>query len=471
MHAGIRDGDRPCWALEAGVAAALTVGGRAQSALVADLAGYPEVRLDLNNIQGNLVPGFNKDHQAFVLVRFRASEQGRKWLAGLQPEIASANEVEAFKVAFKSMRERRAPEPADRDGGSLNAISATWINLAISFAGLRLLPGVTSETHFPRGFRANTVPAADPTAVPGDVHAMLIVAADHAPDLDAELEKQRQRMTTCGVDEVIVFRGATLPGDQRGREHFGFKDGISQPNISGTTSGNGPEVAAGEFILGQPDQTGQTSGKGLPPWTQNGSFLAFVQLEQHVTTFWSTMRQHAQQFGVAPEDLAAWIVGRKHDADGTLVVDPPARLSHVGRGFARWLPPSESLRHRIIRRGIPYGGPRKEGEPDDGQRGLLFVSYQADIERQFELVWTQWLNAPGFPMPGAGPDALVGQLNWPKQSTPNGPRPAAASRPDQRGGTVSLSLPAFVTPRYGAYFFAPAIDALSHLASDSRLSA
>jgi hypothetical protein len=30
---------------------------------------------------------------------------------------------------------------------------------------------------------------------------------------------------------------------------------------------------------------------------------------------------------------------------------------------------------------------------------------------------------------------------------------------------ISLSLPAFVTPQYGGYFFAPAIDALSEIAS------
>ena len=82
------------------------------------------------------------------------------------------------------------------------------------------------------------------------------------------------------------------------------------------------------------------------------------------------------------------------------------------------------------------------------------TAYQADLERQFEHVWAQWLNSPSFPVPGAGKEALVGQ------SPPTGKRPAVASRWGQGGASVHLSLPTFVHPRLGAYFFAPGIDAL-----------
>jgi Dyp-type peroxidase family len=427
------------------------------------------MELDLSNIQGNIVPGFNKDHQAFLFVRFRSGECGQKWLAELQPEIASASEVEGFKVAFKSMKSRRPADSAHRDSGSLHSISATWINLALSFAGLRLLPGIGHVARFAEAFRSNRLPGAEPSTSQENIHALLIVAADQAGDLDVEVERQRQRMAAGGIDEVRLLRGDTLPGEQRGHEHFGFKDAISQPAIAGTSSGNGPPVAAGEFILGLADQAGQNSGQGLPAWTQNGSFLAFVQLEQHVDTFWTTMRQHAQQFGVKAEDVAAWIVGRKCDAEGTPVSDPPARVSHIGRAYSRWLPPSESSRHRIIRRGVPYGPPLASGDPNS-ERGLLFVAYQADLERQFEHVWTRWLGKAAFPQPGAGTDALVGQVDWPGPAVGPGPlapwtsarkRPATANRAGQSGGIVSLRLPAFVTPHYGGYFFAPAIDAVS----------
>jgi Dyp-type peroxidase family len=417
--------------------------------------------LDLENIQGNIVPGFSKDFQTFVVVRFAGADEGRTWLAAMQSQLASANELRGFRIAFTSLKARK-PHAEARDDGALRHVSATWVNLALSCAGLRLLVGASGIARFSPVFRTNHVPGAESGE---DHHALLIVAADHADNLDAELARQRQRMASAGVDEIFAFRGATLTGDQRGHEHFGFKDGISQPKIAGTPWGSGPPVAAGEFVLGYPDQTGQASGAGLPAWTQNGSFLAFVQLQQHVATFWSVMRQQARQFGVAPEDVAAWIIGRRRDACGTPISEPPARVSHIGRGYSRWLPPSEALRHRIIRRGIPYGPAWVEGEPDDGGRGLLFVAYQADIERQFEHVWAKWLNAPGFPIPGAGRDALVGQASWPVQPALTGTRPAVAMRTGQAAGMVRMSLPAFVTPRYGGYFFAPAIDALAEIAS------
>src|SRR5205807_5560295 len=131
----------------------------------------------------------------------------------------------------------------------------------------QLLPGAMNAARFPMSFRSNRVPAADLPTPSSDAHALLIVAADQVRDLDAELTRQRTRMATGGVEEMAAFRGDTLPGAQRGQEHFGFKDAISQPLVVGTSSGSGLPVAAGEFILGLPDQTGQPSGERLPEWT------------------------------------------------------------------------------------------------------------------------------------------------------------------------------------------------------------
>lgn len=418
--------------------------------------------LDCDQIQGNVVPGFNKDHQAFVFLRFGTQAGARRWLGQIAQAMTSATVAQGFKERFKQLR-AEAPHPDQPDGGALSHISATWINLGLSFAGLRLLLGSVQANRFPATFRRCQVPGAD--RPPTDVHALLIVAADLAEDLEAELTRQRQRMSDKGVDEVMTMLGDTLPGDQRGHEHFGFKDAISQPHIAGTNWGKGPEVAAGEFVLGYPDQTGKPSGAGMPEWTRNGSFLAFVQLQQHVGAFWKSMKRQAQIFGVQPEEVAEWIVGRHLDAEGTPLAKDPSRVSHIGRAYPRWLSPSDSLRHRILRRGIPYGPSWADSQPDDGRRGLLFVTYQADIERQFEHVWTRWLNALGFPVPSAGRDALAGQVSWPVRSSSTGTRAAVAVRAGGSGEMVSLNLPAFVTPHYGGYFFAPAIDALSQIAS------
>jgi len=415
------------------------------------------MELNLSNIQGNVVPGFSKDHQAFVFVHVRDGETGRAWLRALQAEIASAEEVSAFNSLFSKLRARRSENP-EPDNGVLGVLAATWVNIAWSFRGLQVLRGARETERFPATFKSNRIAASPAYPRADDVHALVIVASDQTDDLEAELLRQRLRLTAFGVEEVTCLRGETLSGELRGHEHFGFKDGISQPRIAGTDFGDGFPVAAGEFVVGHADQEGQHNVEGLPDWVRDGSYLVFHQLQQHVGVFGTEMRHAAQQLGMSVDAIKAGIVGRC--PDGT-PVQPSSRLSHISRGFAQWLPAAQSARHRLIRRGIPYGTRLAEGERDDGDRGLLFVAYQADIARQFEHVWSQWINGSNFPLPGAGADLLVGQSDGP-------PRRAASLIPaGQSGGLSSLSVPAFVTPRYGGYFFAPGIEALSQLATNA----
>jgi Dyp-type peroxidase family len=378
----------------------------------------------------------------------------------LQSEIASAQEVEGFNTLFAQISKRRAGASTEREGGVLNVVKAMWLNVAFSFGGLQALSSPAKVVGFPQPFKANQLPAAQ-HAQSYDAHALLIIAADQREDVDAELGRQRTRLRDCLIDEVTTFRGDTLPGRLAGHEHFGFKDGVSQPKIAGTRFGDGPPVAAGEFILGQPDETGLQSGLDLPTWTANGSFAALLQLEQHVSTFWEAMRREGDALQCGPEKLAASLVGRQ--VDGRPVSSPPPKFSHVGRAYPAWVGP-DANRHRLIRRGIPYGCPLVEGEPDERERGLMFLSYQADIGRQFEYVWGHFLNCVDFPMPGAGRDALVGQP-MPTARTKTAPRrPALAPSPLKEGEVIRLGLQTFVTPHYAGYFFAPSLSTLTDLA-------
>ncbi len=191
---------------------------------------------------------------------------------------------------------------------------------------------------------------------------MLILAADRSGDLDAELQRHRELLRSSGGREVWTYRGATLPGRMRGREHFGFKDLVSQPVLAGTQPAPTDEELTpdGEVVVGQPDVDGSSQLAGAA-WTRNGSFLAFIQLEQHVGSFWSAMQREAGRLGLGSEELAQRLVGRTASG-GDLSREPP-RLSHVGRAYARWLPGRESDRHRIMRRGIPYGPPWSRANP------------------------------------------------------------------------------------------------------------
>ena len=111
-------------------------------------------------------------------------------------------------------------------------------------------------------------------------------------------------------------------------------------------------------------------------------------------------------------------------------------------------------RHRIVRRGMPYGPPPEDPAVDDGEeRGLMFVCFQASIARQFEVVQGRWLNDGDAFGLGDDRDFLVG-LGSPggKMTVPGDPPLVLRPQPD------------FVTTRGGDYFFVPSLTALGWLA-------
>jgi Dyp-type peroxidase family len=416
--------------------------------------------LDLASIQGNVIPGFNKDHQAFVFIHFPYREAALSWLHSLRNEntwdITSAEEVETFKKLRKLAEARRR-------GNEAHLVSACWLNIAFSPQGLQLLLEGSEDGLFDgelreNQFKRNRLPTPASPNAEVDVHALVVVAADRSRDLRKELDLQQARITRCGATVIDTWEGDTLP---EGREHFGFKDGLSQPRVAGapkTSRAVGALVNPGEFILGYNNATGAQE-LANPPLTRNGSYLVFLKLKQDVAAFRNAVASESKRTSIATEELEAATVGWFRD--GRPLELPFKRLAHSGRAH----PDREVLhgenpdRHRIIRRGIPYGAPLK-GSKDDGQdRGLLFLGYQANIRTQFEHVWLSWLNNSDFPAEEVGTDPLVGHSTTPHQS-----RAALVARLDDDGGTAQLRLPEFVSLIYGGYFFSPSIPALARLA-------
>ena len=103
--------------------------------------------------------------------------------------------------------------------------------------------------------------AAPPFAARG-VHAMLMVWAQSQAELDARLAEFGAQADEAGGITLVGFQPVAALGGS-GREHFGYRDPISQPAIAGDRSADvgadGEEpIAAGEFLLGYPDELGRT---------------------------------------------------------------------------------------------------------------------------------------------------------------------------------------------------------------------
>jgi Dyp-type peroxidase family len=455
--------------------------------------GTMSTRLRLDNIQGNVTPGFRSSHQAFMFVRFPGRPAATAWLGELQPEIASAQEVATFLL------ERRQESART---------SATWANVAFSWLGLECL-GAPSLDAFPDEFRSGmygraarlgddhrTVAEWEVGGSPEtEAHGMLVLAAGSREDLERAVERQTDRLASLEIGHGAVrsYVGQRLPEEMRGREHFGFMDGVSQPglDIAGETSeldNHIDVVKPGEFILGYPDDHGET--RAQPAWTRDGSYASFRRLRQNVALFRQIVGREAEMLGLSPQQLGAKLVGRwpsgaklggeprdpgenkdldLRDARNVLLTEADfaddrggertPRFAHIRKAYPRDETASDPLRHRLLRRGIPYGDPLPPAVmEDDGQdRGLLFLAYQASLARQFEHLQERWFNNPDFPRAGDGPDPLIGQ--------PPGPHELKLRH--EGGGVSTLRLDRFVSVTAGGYFFAPSIRALAYLAGRS----
>lgn len=294
----------------------------------------PEV---LAEIQGNIA-GFNKDHQRFVYLLFADEGSARAFLGDVAGDLATCQEVRQFNELFKQVNARR-------DGAERGTVESTWLNIALSAAGLHALGAPELEDLAPEFLQGMSARAAaigdveesDPTRwvapFQQPIHAVAIIASDSLDGIEREYRHLAAHLAVHGVSELAVQDGHVRPGEESGHEHFGFKDGISQPGIQGLSAEPPPPgqdlLAAGEFVLGyqtqaeasapappQPGQPGYPPPSPPPPpaplptWAKNGSYLVLRRLRQNVAAFEAFLAAEAQRLGFSTDVLGAKLVGR-----------------------------------------------------------------------------------------------------------------------------------------------------------------
>lgn len=281
-------------------------------------------------------------------------------------------------------------------------------------------------------------------------------------------------------------------------EHFGFRDGLSQPfadlKLRASRPGGGTPsrnrtwapVAPGELFLDLPDEDGGIAQAPInASLRRHGTYVAFRKLEQDVVGFRSFVARQALGDTAKADHLAAGFVGRwpsgtplvlSPDADRAVAggedklndflyaTDDPGGAkcplgAHVRRANPRDVGgKNEVRRHRLLRRGVAYGGSLLPADSfGDGEaRGLLFLGLSTRIDLQFEVIQADWLNSGEFlGQVGLGRCPLTGA---------NDGRPLDAFVGTDSAESVT-GIPRFVTCRGGDYFFAPGIEALKAIAA------
>jgi Dyp-type peroxidase family len=327
-----------------------------------------------------------------------------------------------------------------------------------------------------------------------------------------------------GFSVIHVLNGKPLPND---REHFGFRDGISQPVIKGsniTPAGNNNDINPGEFVLGYKNEydvypdapllkvpqgnlelladnpegyENNETGKPFKDIGKNGTYFVLRQLEQNVDGYWSflkkqTIDEHGNTSNEEATKIAAKMMGRwpggaplvKHpDKDPGVDSDDNSFSyiredkhgekcpfgSHIRRTNPRdhfeESPPGVSLkltrRHRIMRRVRSYGedfiGSAENHNPN-GEVGLLFGCFNANISKQFEFIQYTWANSPKFKKLYDDPDPIIGVRECPAAGVKQN-----FTIPQKTINKVIPGLQSFVTVKGGAYFFFPSVSVLKFL--------
>ena len=448
--------------------------------------------IDLADIQGDILQAYGNRyrHTSYMFIGVGGTSRGRAWLSEQVDRVTTG-------VPWNGSR----PD--------------STFNIALTRAGLAALGVPTAaigsfSDEFCQGMaaRADQLGDVDQSAPTnwnaglgtGEAHVLVTINALSPSDLKTALDELRKGLASVGSLSIVHEEHAQLFSGQR--EHFGFADGFSQPAIEGVSdddtyrgegvpeaSGSRP-LALGEFILGYEDEESRSDPKRrLPsapadPLGRNGTYMVWRKLHQDVPLFRRTVRDASRLYPGGDEaKLMAKVVGRwQNGAPLVKAPDaPPASFdptapgandfryasadpdgfrcplgAHIRRSNPRdalGFDGKLSFRHRIIRRGMPYGPELAPGviEDDGEERGLVFVCFNASISRQFESIQLQWLNEGNSFRLGDDTDFLSGGPSGKMTIQGDPPFFLAPQGP-------------FVTTRGGEYLFAPGITALAAIA-------
>jgi Dyp-type peroxidase family len=439
--------------------------------------------LELNDIQHFLIARPPALAARYEFLSFRRPDGARAWLTGILDKVGTAQAVGASQL------------------------DSRWVTLAFTWNGLRAV-GVNggSLATFPEEFRQGMAARAEIIGTAGanhpehwvrgladpDLHAIVVLfARDVAERERCRQEHERFVLQCAGVELLSSLDLEAIPPFDYAHEHFGYRDRLSQPAIEGIdvepTPGSGPAIKAGEFLLGYPDEDGASAYLPQPEvLSRNGSYLAYLQMQEHVGAFRDFLRQH----GETPEQqelIAAKLMGRWRSGAPLVLapekddpelgadlqrtndfaygrMDPYGYACPLGSHIRRMNPRDTAVniqRRKMIRRGGTYGPPLPENVPEDGkERGIAAFVGCASLVRQFEFAMNVWVNDPNFHDLGNERDPFVGTQDGTYDMT----IPKRPIRRQIRG------LPAFTTVRGGAYFFLPGIRALRYLATLGNVS-
>jgi len=463
----------------------------------------PKNRDFLCKIQGNILKGHGREHTAnmFITSKPNKVEMTKRWLNELVDDTTGI-----IKSGYMQLKAIENWKNLGKDSGIFACIHISYDGYKYLF-GEKIATEKFKSTSFKLGMKNSSpeIPSPDISNTLGDppltqweagfqneIHFLLILA-----DIKEETVIERANLIKSDIREfadviTIEYGNAIKNEDNAGIEHFGYVDGVSQPLFF--------EEEMNDFLKKnhvseiEKLQYNPSANKSLvlvdDPFVNVkdafGSFFVFRKLEQNVREFKEEEEKLGDELGLIGEDkerVGAMIVGRFEDGTPIELSGEAGMIdgfnnnnfnfdfnngtkcpfhAHIRKTNPRNDLGEKAKDHVMARRGIPYG--KRTDDPFDGKIatkptrgvGLLFMSYQASIENQFEFIQKSWANNEDFinrnQIDKNGLDLIIGQgdskalgayaLKWGKPAT------------------KQLGFDQFVTMKGGEYFFAPSIPFL-----------
>ena len=472
---------------------------------------------DHKDIQGLVLFGYAHAKSAkYLLLEFTDVPKSKQWLSTIAEEITRKSKVfdkkrEVFNIAFtyQGFQALGLPQKvlSQFDHEFIEGIDTPHRNRVLGDLG----KNAPENWHW--GGKHNA-----------SVHAVLCVFGKGDVELAENEQARKKELAEANIKVIHEMDAISLPDN---KEHFGFRDGISEPVLEGTvkhkTNSNTDNVVKlGEFVLGFENEYNEVNSSPLvlpsedeqdilpyresyKDFGRNGSYMVFRQLKQNVQEFWKYMDEQSEgneeMVKLATKMVGRWPSGapltkhpdadpydngqttnddsfgyRTSDADGhKCPIGSHLRRSNPRDALADTSNAQESTmlvnRHRILRRGRAYGQPSSEtmlpeelkNNSPKEETGLHFICFNGNLATQFEFVQHTWLNRATFAGLYNCPDPLLGVLE---------PHPTMDPNIDNtftvEGCPVSKrykDIPQFVETVGGEYFFMPSIRAIKYLAS------